>query len=169
MQQEECEHKTRGEWDTLREMYGSSEISHDCSAPVGTFLCNLNKKLKNIYIHINHKCVLSKDEIEENSHRSRFQCAVYKLLVVVCKKNKQKNKITGKNFIKMFTLQIYVVNDLVYFMGKTVLFIMFSWNVFSVKLRRGVRGSESKIFRIAKSENIRPCIVWTVLSSVSVV
>lgn len=64
--------------------------------------------------------MLSKDEIEENSHRSRFQCAVYKLLVVVCKKNKT-NKITGKNFIKMFTLQIYVVNDLVYFMGKTVL------------------------------------------------
>lgn len=63
----------------------------------------------------------------------------------------------------MFTLQIYVVNDLVYFMGKTVLFIMFLWNVFSVKLRRGVRGSESKIFRIAKIENIRPCIVWTQL------
>lgn len=132
MQQEECEHKTTGEWDTLKEMYGSSEISHDCSAPVGTFLCNLNKKLKKIYIYTykSQVCV-SKDEIEENSHRSRFQCAVYKLLVVVCKKKKkQTNKITGKNFIKMFTLQIYVVNDLVYFMGKTVLFIMFSWNFF---------------------------------------
>lgn len=86
MQQEVCKHKTTGNLNTLREMYGSSEISHDCSAPVGTFLCNLNKKNS---IHINHKCVLSKDEIEENSHRSRFQCAVYKLLVVVCKKTKQ--------------------------------------------------------------------------------
>lgn len=79
----------------MKEMYGSSEISHDCSAPVGTFLCNLNKKLKkNIYIYTykSQVCV-SKDEIEENSHRSRFQCAVYKLLVVVCKKkpNKQNN------------------------------------------------------------------------------
>lgn len=74
----------------MKEMYGSSEISHDCSAPVGTFLCNLNKKLKKKYIYTykSQVCV-SKDEIEENSHRSRFQCAVYKLLVVVCKKKKQ--------------------------------------------------------------------------------
>lgn len=139
--EEEEEGNPRHGGDAPRDPYGSSETPRDCSASVGTFLCTQNKPRVSVIQRFDRRTLS-----HITSQLPSFMFGVLFYFAGAVSRNPHKLPVVvRKNLVKVFTLQLNVLTDLVCFIGETVLFILFLWNV--CRLRHGVC---VKDIRIAK-------------------